>query len=175
MIVVKKLLASGATFGGEDRYRYRLWRRWAPGPIVPFIMLNPSTADGQTNDPTIRRCIGFAKAWGYAGLEVFNLFAFRSPDPYDLRRVADPIGPDNDGLLEEVAMCRGWAVAAWGGHRFALERAAAVVRLFAKLRSPLKAIRVTKRGHPEHPLYLPGGLVPVPYPPTGGLHEPAQP
>ncbi|TMF61888.1 MAG: DUF1643 domain-containing protein, partial [Chloroflexi bacterium] len=68
----------GATFSADRRYRYRLWRRWdGARPVVAFVMLNPSTADARRDDPTIRRCIGFAKSWGFGGVEVVNLFAYR--------------------------------------------------------------------------------------------------
>ena len=92
-----------ALFSPCGTYRYRLTRRWAEGPAVAFIMLNPSTADGSVDDPTIRRCIGYGQSWGYGALAVGNLYAFRATEPQELRRARDPIGPDNDRHLECIA------------------------------------------------------------------------
>jgi hypothetical protein len=107
-------LCSRATFDTTRRYRYRLIHDWTGSPErVAFIMLNPSTADERTLDPTIRRCIGFAKAWGFGGIDVVNLFAWRTTDPAALARVADPIGPRNDGMI--AAALRQSAVASRRG------------------------------------------------------------
>ena len=106
---------NGATCDARRRYRYRLWREWGASPRrVTFIMLNPSTADERVLDPTIRRCIGFAKAWGFDGVDVVNLFAWRSTDPAALARVADPIGPDNDETIAASLRQSALAVAACG-------------------------------------------------------------
>jgi hypothetical protein len=157
--------SSGATFGPDGTaspYRYRLWREWDPAlPRVAFIMLNPSTADASLDDPTIRRCIGFAKSWGFGSLEVANLFALRSPSPADLRRAADPVGPENDAALAEVSGRAQLLVAAWGVHGTFLQRDAEVRRLLAAV--PLHSLRLTKSGHPAHPLYLPATLTPTPW------------
>src|SRR5207237_5457574 len=84
---------SGASFSRDRRYRYRLWRRWdAARPVVAFVMVNPSTADAGRDDPTIRRCIGFARSWGYGRLEVVDLFAYRGTDTRAPRRVAETGG-----------------------------------------------------------------------------------
>ena len=98
-------------------YRYALWREWIGGDgYVMFIGLNPSTADETQDDPTIRRCIAFAKAWGYGGLSMTNLFAFRATDPKKMKAVADPIGPENDAHLLRLARDAGVIVAAWGAN-----------------------------------------------------------
>lgn len=76
------------------RYRYELTRRWAPGPLVGWVMLNPSRADAHTDDPTVRRCVGFAHRWGYGGLIIRNLYALRATDPAALADHLDPVGPD---------------------------------------------------------------------------------
>lgn len=84
----------GAHFSRCRRYRYALWRQWqAAGPMLMLIGLNPSTADAERNDPTIRRCIGFAHDWGFGGVWVLNLFAWRATLPADLKAAADPVGP----------------------------------------------------------------------------------
>jgi hypothetical protein len=97
-------------------YRYSLSREWAPGPACTFIMLNPSTADADIDDPTIRRCIGFAKAWGFGGLAVVNLFAFRATSPKDMQSAAEPVGPANDAAIADGVGLSTIAVAAWGVH-----------------------------------------------------------
>lgn len=106
----------GALISECGLYRYRLWRRWGIGPHATWIMLNPSTADADLDDPTIRRCIGFARAWGFSAIEVVNLFALRATNPRELGRSADPIGPDNDRHLSEAGRAAELRIAAWG-HR----------------------------------------------------------
>src|SRR5262249_6763346 len=110
------LLAAGhrATFSPCRRYRYALQRRWADGPAVCWVMLNPSSADEHRDDPTIRRCVGFSQSWGYAGLVAVNLFASRTPDPAALWSVADPVGPGNDAAIRGAAAGASLVVAAWG-------------------------------------------------------------
>ncbi len=122
-----------------------------------FVGLNPSTADEMQDDPTIRRCIAFAMAWGYSGLCMTNLFAFRATDPTDMLRATDPIGPQNDQVLRERAGRAGVVVAAWGVHGTHKNRAWAVRMMLPQLH----CLRLTKDGHPGHPLYLPKTLVPV--------------
>ena len=111
-----RLLANvigGATFSRDRRYRYRLWRRWDRSrAVVAFVMLNPSTADAMHDDPTIRRCVGFARAWGFGGVDVVNLFALRATDTRALRKAADPIGPANDRHLRRAVRSAGLIVLA---------------------------------------------------------------
>ena len=155
---------SGASFSPCRTYRYALWRNW--GGLLPgangyamFVGLNPSTADETEDDPTIRRCIGFAKAWGYAGLCMTNLFAFRATDPRVMKAATDPVGEDNDWTLQITAETAGVVVAAWGAHGTHMGRADAVRRMLPSLHY----LRLTKDGHPGHPLYLPASLRPVPW------------
>jgi hypothetical protein len=152
---------AGAVFSPCFTYRYRLWREWAwPKEIgrtprfALFIMLNPSKADEEVLDPTVRRCVKFARAWGFDGLEVCNLFALRSTDPKPLYTVDDPVGPDNDRIILERAAAASLVVLAWGNHG-RLNARGKVVRelLFGALIQP-KWFRLTKHGEPEHPLYL---------------------
>ncbi len=139
-------------------YRYTLWREWIGGEgYAMFVGLNPSTADETQDDPTIRRCIGYAKSWGYAGLCMTNIFAYRATQPEDMKAVADPVGPENDQYLQRIAAGAGVIVAAWGVHGTHQGRDSAVRRLLPALH----CLKLTKDGHPGHPLYLPKTLRPV--------------
>lgn len=153
----------GAVLSDDGRYRYRLWRDVpqddeVPGGSVLFIMLNPSTADAGVDDPTIRRCIGFAKSWGYRRLEVGNLFAFRATDPGRLIDSAsagvDVVGPENNAWLPRLALDADLIVCAWGTHLATrLNGRADEVR--GMLGKPLAALELTQNGSPKHPLYVP--------------------
>lgn len=143
-------------------YRYVLWREFGGlvgNGYVMFIGLNPSTADEIEDDPTIRRCIAFAKAWGYGALCMTNLFAFRATQPADMKAATDPIGPGNDAYLVELAQKAGVVVAAWGTDGAYMGRDQEVRILVPRLHF----LRKTKDGHPGHPLYLPGNLTPQPF------------
>jgi hypothetical protein len=129
-------------------------------PGVLFIGLNPSTADETVNDPTIRRCMTFAKKFGGGRLIMANLFALRATDPYQMLEHPEPIGPDNDHWLRRLAREAGITIAAWGVHGQFRGRAEAVRAL---LPSQLFALGLTKEGHPRHPLYLPGNAELQPY------------
>jgi hypothetical protein len=155
-------VTGGATFSADGRYRYRLWRSWdASRPRVAFVMLNPSTAGARRDDPTIRRCQGFARSWGFGGIEVVNLFALRATDPRLLRLADDPVGRENDRHLRSALTRSSLVVLAWGAHGSLRERAAAVRGLISRRRP--RCLGLTRSGEPRHPLYLPGDarLVPV--------------
>jgi hypothetical protein len=145
-------------------YRYCLERRWSGGKgLCGFIMLNPSTADEHRDDPTIRRCIGFAKAWGYAGLKVGNLFALRATDPRALFAARDPVGdPANRQallrLIEEATLI----LCAWGEFSAANDRGREAVALMHGRGRVPHCLGLTKRGAPRHPLYVPATTRPVP-------------
>lgn len=161
-------LDGGACFSPCRVYRYMLWRVWSGAPRAVFCMLNPSTADEQADDPTIRRCIGFAKAWGHGGVCVVNLFALRSTAPAGLLGVVDPVGPDNDDTLRIVARTTP-LVFAWGSQagrlgRLVERRARAVRELVEGLGGNPVALATTQTGAPRHPLYLAGDLQPRPWP-----------
>jgi len=113
-------------------------------------MLNPSTADESQDDPTIRRCISFARQWGYGGITVANLFALRSPYPSDLRESNDPIGPENDQWLKDLAGKSGIVVGAWGNHGTYLQRGEKVAAMFPNM----QCLGTTKHSQPRHPLYV---------------------
>jgi hypothetical protein len=151
----------GANFSRCRQFRYALWREWnAELPRVLMIGLNPSTADAVRNDPTIRRCIGFARDWGYGGVWVLNLFAFRATYPNDLKAAADPVGPRNDEWIRRVAWKTGRMVAVWGNDGGFMERS---TRVRGMLGERLEVIRLNAGGEPAHPLYLPKGLKPAPW------------
>ena len=142
-----------AIFSACHRYRYQLSRRWSEGPCVTFIMLNPSTADAKKDDPTIRRCIGFAQREGFGGLDVVNLFAGRATRPEDLFAMPDPIGPENHRYLSEMTKTNGLVIAAWGAHPKAQQ---AFSELRQNVRLPkMMCLGMSKAGSPRHPLYLP--------------------
>ncbi len=142
-------------------YRYTLWREWIGGSgYLQVIGLNPSTADEVQDDPTIRRCINFAKAWGYGALCMTNAFAYRATDPLVMKAQADPVGPDNDQWLVKIAHDAGLILAAWGVHGVHRDRHAEVARL---LPSRLRCLGITKDGHPKHPLYLRADVLPQPF------------
>lgn len=133
------------------RWRYTLWRTWDDGlPYCQFIGLNPSTADEVQDDPTVRRCIRFARDWGYGALCMTNAFAYRATDPALMKAQPDPVGRDNDRWLAEIAAGAGLVVAAWGVHGTHLERDR---RLLDRL-GTLHCLGVTQAGHPRHPLYV---------------------
>jgi len=144
-----------ATFDPTRAYRYRLSRTWDPtGPVVTFVMLNPSTADAEVLDPTVRRCLGFARAWGFGSLEVVNLFAFRATDPRDLLRADAPVGPANDRAILGAVSAADRVVVAWGARGAHLGRAAAVAGLLHAGPSRPLGLGTTKGGQPRHPLYV---------------------
>ena len=152
------------------RYRYSLVRRWASaGQPAQFVMLNPSTADDTLDDPTIRRCVGFARALDAAGLVVVNLYAYRATKPADLWQAEDPIGPDADTYLRLVARRAATQgaplIAAWGANAKA-DRVDHVRALVAEIGAELTALGVTKAGAPRHPLYLPATARPEPWRPA---------
>ena len=149
-----------AAFSSDRMYRYTLWRRWGPSDgYVMFIGLNPSTADEFEDDPTIRRCIGFSKAWGYDAMVMTNLFAFRATQPADMMKVAHPVGEGNNSFLIALARAAEKVIAAWGTGGDYLGRGD-----FVRGRVPgLHYLRLTKDGHPGHPLYLPKTCVPTPW------------
>ena len=149
----------GALISADGLYRYRLWRLWDDlTPVMVWVMLNPSTADADVDDPTIRKCIGFAKVGHYGGIIVVNLFAWRATDPKELPKVKDPVGPENDQhiLWACTAPLMLSVVAGWGSNKFAQKRAWRVkVLIQGGARRDIKCFRRSDNGTPWHPLYLP--------------------
>ena len=140
-----------------QRFRYWLFRRWAPGPVLLLVMLNPSTADASVDDATIRRAVTFAHAHGFGGLSVANLFAYRATKPDDLARAGWPVGPENDWHLEVASRDADGICVAWGavGDRGpASERVQVVAPILRRAGKPLQCLKLTRSGFPQHPLYL---------------------
>lgn len=149
---------AGAAISACGDYRYSLWRWWGKGngQKCTFIMLNPSTADGLEDDPTIRRCVAFAKRWGYSGLTVVNLFAVRATDPrdlYDRVRYAGMLNTyENNKAIVAAATLGDSIVCAWGTCGVLQNRGQEVIRMLTGFK--LECLGVTKGGLPKHPLYL---------------------
>jgi len=147
-----------AVFSADGSYRYFLARRRSPhGKTIAFICLNPSTADAVSDDPIIRRCISFAKNWGGVKLLMSNLFAYRSTDPKTLMQIAEPIGTENDAWLSRIVKVADLVIAGWGTREVLYQRNITVLE---KFKHNLNVLRLTKDGHPSHPLYLPSHLTP---------------
>lgn len=156
---------SGAVLSADERYRYRLWREVGGTALqsVVFVMLNPSTADARRDDPTIRKCIGFARGWGARRLEVVNLFAWRATNPKELPHVDEPIGRENDQTIMERAIAAEWVICAWGSNKFAQRRAREVTAMLTAAGIHLRCLRKSNDGHPWHPLYVPYATMPITY------------
>lgn len=165
---VTGLMERTATISDCGTYRYDLTRRWSDGPLVAWVGLNPSTADHEVDDPTIRRCIGFARSIKCGGLVMLNLYALRSTKPEHLLQHPDPKGPENKQTIEtwfaraEV----GLVVAAWGAwwknqrDRPSRLNVEGIARNAGHV---LHCLGVTKDGEPRHPLYVRASQPLVPY------------
>jgi len=164
-------MSNGDLFGEGDyvskalispcgNYRYALMRYWDQAlPPLMWVMLNPSTADGEQDDATIKACIAIAKNLGYGGINVCNLFAWRSTDRSVLKKVEDPIGPDNDGWLKLHAAISDMVLCGWGTDGALYSRASMVKTLLWD--KDLYCMQRTKDGHPQHPLYVKRDKKPV--------------
>jgi len=149
-----------ATISEDQKYRYELRRTWQQKTgLVCWVMLNPSTADADFDDPTIRRCMGYTAWWGYGGIIVVNLFALRSKDPQKLYNVDDPIGPENYHYIFQASWGSALTIAAWGIRGRYLKQNKKVL---AQLTNS-HYLALTKNGDPHHPLYLRKDLKPKPY------------
>lgn len=154
---------STALYSPCTAYRYLLTRRWGEGGLLLYIMLNPSTATEERNDPTIERCERRARMLGHGGFAVANLFGFRATYPEDLRVAADPVGAGNDAVLMQAAGEAAAVLCGWGTHGALMGRGA---QLAAQLRAaglPLCHLGLTRDGHPRHPLYVGYAVAPQPW------------
>lgn len=151
---------NGAVFSDCKRYRYKLWRIWDKSKLYAmFLMLNPSTADETKNDPTVAKCQQYAMDWGYGGLYVCNIFAYRATDPDVMKAYKEPIGQDNDEAIQEVADKAGVIVCAWGNHGVHMSRSDNVRQLLKG--NELHYLKLNNNNEPGHPLYLRKNLKPT--------------
>lgn len=157
-----------ASFSPCGKYRYLLSRAWDPTlrkPWLGWIMLNPSTADAEMDDPTIRRCTGFAASRGFGGICVANLFMYRATVPSELAQVHDPEGPSADKMIRSVFEVCPAVVAAWGVHGTLNDRGRKVLEFIRRegWMSKLVCLGLTIDGHPKHPLYIPACRPLIPF------------
>lgn len=146
-----------AAFSPDRRYRYVLWRNWTDAPSPRYLMvvgLNPSIADERVDDPTLKRCVGFARDWGYDALCMTNLFAFRATDPALMKSSPLPIGYGNESWLRRCGEGAAMILAGWGRHGTHMDREAEVLRWFRGWGYPLHALGFTQNRQPRHPLYM---------------------
>ncbi len=166
-----------ALFSPCQAYRYTLHRTLRKDGlgICVFIMLNPSTATAETNDPTVRRCIGYATDWGYRTLTVLNAFAFRGTDPKDMKAADEPVGPDNDHWIRTIAQSESLrrVIVAWGKDGIHRDRDLAVMRILTQRGTPVFCLGTNLDGTPRHPLYLRKDLIPTEY--LGRKHHRVKP
>lgn len=156
------LFQHGTRSASLDRrriYRYELWRQWSDDPrrFVNFVCLNPSTADENADDPTVRKCVKFAQRWGYDALCITNLFAFRVTDFRVAMKAKDPIGFGNDRHILSVAQDASLVICAWSRHGAFMGRGSIVRRMLARFDPHY--LRLT-REQPWHSLYLPDNTQP---------------
>jgi hypothetical protein len=157
-LVTDLFLERDAVLSDCGRYRYLLRRTWDYGkPRLLYVMLNPSTADAEIDDATIRSCIRLAKGIGYGSFEVVNLFALRATDPAELAKAVDPVGPNNDITIEAAIGRCDVAICAWGAHPMAVSRSRTVRSLLRRRRPAVFSLGTTKSGAPKHPLYIKSG------------------
>lgn len=158
-------LERSAVLSDCEAYRYSLSRIWLPGGgRALWVMLNPSTADAEQDDPTIRRCIGFSKRIGMGRLDVVNLFALRATDPAELLHHPRPIGPDNIQTIRRHLTTANVVIAAWGANPAVKKLDAPnLIRLAADSGRPVYCLGTTKSGAPRHPLYVKGDQELVPW------------
>lgn len=153
-------MSGTATGSGDGRYRYALTRAWSSaGSGITWVMLNPSTATAEQDDPTIRRCIGFSQMWGYGGLTILNLYAYRTTNPKELLEIEDPAGPMNHLNIERIIRDSTLVVAAWGAfaEKVDLRRGrTSVEALCHRARVACRCLGRTQSGAPRHPLYVKG-------------------
>lgn len=153
-----EIIERSATFSACRTYRYTLSRVWDPkGSICVFVGLNPSTADESVDDPTIRRCINFAQDWGHGRLVMLNAYAFRATNPVIMKAQREPVGLDNYAEIVDWCGRAEIIVAAWGNNIDPLHER----RVLNAIDRPVHCLRITKKQHPEHPLYMPKDTRPL--------------
>ena len=160
----------GARFSRDRRYRYQLWRTWDTqiSQRCVFVGLNPSAADERSNDPTIRRCVGFAESWKgrwrCGGLTVVNLFGYCTHDPASLKQQSDPYGRANTKWLHKTcADPDARVICMWGNHGEFANASERFLNWCQRKQIAVYALRTNSSGQPAHPLYLPSSLKPFNY------------
>jgi hypothetical protein len=152
---IKDDARSVAAYSDCEAYRYTLTRVWNPdGGRALFVMLNPSTATEVQNDPTVERCERRARALGFGAFRVLNIFAYRATDPREMRRAADPVGPDNDAAILAAVPWADQVICAWGTHGAHLDRGVQVAAMLRDAGAALFHLGLSQAGHPKHPLYI---------------------
>jgi len=158
----KGKFVSGAILSDDRKYRYALFRIWDPSErMIVFIGLNPSTADETVDDPTIRRCINYAKAWGYGGLVMLNVFAYRATKPNELLHVEDPVGPENEVWIQVYSSWTKKIILCWGTHGALHWQGRKIYKQLD--RTKCWCFGYTKGGEPKHPLYQRKDAVLIPF------------
>lgn len=153
-----EIIEKDAVISACGNYRYLLRRVWNfDRPRALFVMLNPSTADAEVDDPTIRSCIRLANAAAYGSFEVVNLFAWRATDPKELENPRDPVGAGNDHVIDAALTRCDVAICAWGANGSAEQRGPIVRRMITNRKPEAYCLGTTKAGHPRHPLYIKTG------------------
>ena len=146
---------STASFSDCGRYRYLLERRWTEGPICVFVGLNPSTANADSDDATVRKCAALARTWGFSGITMANLFAVRCRYPRILSTHQDPVGPENDRFLIPIIKQAHTVVAMWGNSGLKpYDTSTRRDQYMLSLRDDWQCVGITKHGAPRHPLYI---------------------
>jgi hypothetical protein len=159
---IKDDAPSTAVYSDCACYRYALTRTWDPdGRRVLFIMLNPSKATEVQNDPTVERCERRARALGFGSFRVTNIFAWRDTDPFQMRKVPEPVGPDNDDTIRDGVAWADQIIAAWGTHGAHRNRGQQVAEMLFSNGDPVHCLGLSKQGHPKHPLYISYSQKPV--------------
>lgn len=150
------IITHSATISECGSYRYTLFRRFDFEPVrrVLFVMYNPSTADADIDDPTIRRCISFTKKFGFNAMEVINLYAYRSTDPKKLSEVEDPFGPKNLNHIHSSAQKANIVICAWGNNKIINDADKKMIETLKLHHNYLYCLKKNKDGSPAHPLYL---------------------
>ena len=153
----ENMMHNECEFSTDRKYRYTLKHIWdSTKDNIVFIGLNPSTADENKLDPTLRRIRGFASSWGYGSFTMLNAFAFRATNPSDMKSQDDPIGPENNSWIKLVCGSSDISIACWGVNGAFMNRGEQIRRMLDKL----YYIKLTKDGYPSHPLYLKKDLTP---------------
>jgi len=151
-------------FSECQQYRYQLREIWDPAkPLVLWLLMNPSVACTDYSDPTLRKTGKFARAWGYGGQLVGNVYAYRATDKNRLLDVSDPVGPENDRIVLEMAASAETIVLAYGQPPRALRQRGQELIVLLRQHKGLCYLRLAQDGTPVHPLYLPETLLPKPY------------